>query len=131
MSVFLSNLSFLDVCYVSSTAAKMLSDIIPELKTVSSVGCAMQCFVFCGLGLAACFLLAAMALDRGAAMCSPLPYTVLVSHTLCLKKAAGAYLGGFLSSLIDTCSVYQHDFCGPNVINHLFCDLPPVLVLSC
>lgn len=102
MSVFPSNLSFLGVCYVSSTAAKTLSDIIPERKTVSSVGCAVQCFVFCGLGLAACFLLAAMAPDRGVAICSPLPYTVLVSHTLCLKKAAGAYMGGFLSSLIDT-----------------------------
>ncbi|XP_069326158.1 olfactory receptor 5A2 [Eulemur rufifrons] len=131
MYFFLSNLSFLDICYVSSTVPKMLSNIITEQKTISFVGCATQYFVFCGMGLTECFLLAAMAYDRYAAICNPLLYTALVSHTLCLKMVAGAYLGGFLSSLIATCSVYQHDFCGPNMINHFFCDLPPVLALSC
>uniref|UniRef100_A0A8C8YRE6 Olfactory receptor n=1 Tax=Prolemur simus TaxID=1328070 RepID=A0A8C8YRE6_PROSS len=131
MYFFLSNLSFLDICYVSSTVPKMLSDIITEQKTISFVGCAMQYFIFCGMGLTECFLLAAMAYDRYAAICNPLLYTALVSHTLCLKMVAGAYVGGFLSSLIATCSIYQHDFCGPNMINHFFCDLPPVLALSC
>jgi olfactory receptor len=131
MYFFLSNLSFLDICYVSSTAPKMLSDIITGQKTISFVGCAAQYFIFCGMGLTECFLLAAMAYDRYAAICKPLLYTALVSHTLCLKMVAGAYVGGFLSSLIETCSVYQHDFCGPNMINHFFCDLPPVLALSC
>nr|XP_012420983.1 PREDICTED: olfactory receptor 5A2 [Odobenus rosmarus divergens] len=131
MYFFLSNLSFLDICYVSSTAPKMLSDIITGQKTISFVGCATQYFVFCGMGLTECFLLAAMAYDRYAAICNPLLYPALISHTLCVKMVAGAYVGGFLSSLIETYSVYQHDFCGPNVINHFFCDLPPVLVLSC
>ncbi|XP_062951844.1 olfactory receptor 5A2 [Cynocephalus volans] len=131
MYFFLSNLSFLDICYVSSTVPKMLSDIITEQKTISFVGCATQYFVFCGMGLTECFLLAAMAYDRYAAICNPLLYTALISHTLCLKMVAGAYVGGFLSSLIETYAVYQHDFCGPNVINHFFCDLPPVLALSC
>ena len=131
MYFFLSNLSFLDICYVSSTAPKMLSDIITEQKTISFVSCATQYFVFCGMGLTECFLLAAMAYDRYAAICNPLLYTVLISHTLCLKMVVGAYVGGFLSSFIETYSVYQHDFCGPNIINHFFCDLPPVLALSC
>ncbi|KAM6159708.1 olfactory receptor 5A2 [Erethizon dorsatum] len=131
MYFFLSNLSFLDICYVSSTAPKMLSDIITEQKTISFVGCAMQYFVFCGMGLTECFLLAAMAYDRYAAICKPLLYTAVISHMLCLKMVTGAYVGGFLSSLIETYSVYHHDFCGPNVINHFFCDLPAVLVLSC
>ncbi|XP_045414098.1 olfactory receptor 5A2 [Lemur catta] len=131
MYFFLSNLSFLDICYVSSTVPKMLSNIITEQKTISFVGCAMQYFIFSGMGLTECFLLAAMAYDRYAAICNPLLYTALVSHTLCLKMVAGAYVGGFLSSLIATCSIYQHDFCGPNTINHFFCDLPPVLALSC
>ncbi|XP_008070037.1 olfactory receptor 5A2 [Carlito syrichta] len=131
MYFFLSNLSFLDICYVSSTAPKMLSDLITKQKTISFVGCATQYFVFCGMGLAECFLLAAMAYDRYAAICHPLFYMALVSRTLCLRLVAGAYVGGFLSSLIETYSVYQHDFCGPNMINHFFCDLPPVLVLSC
>nr|XP_006214965.1 olfactory receptor 5A2 [Vicugna pacos] len=131
MYFFLSNLSFLDICYVSSTTPKMLSDIITEQKTISFVGCATQYFVFCGMGLTECFLLAAMAYDRYAAICNPLLYTALISHSLCLKMVAGAYAGGFLSALVETYSVYQHDFCGPNTINHFFCDLPPVLVLSC
>ncbi|XP_017525545.1 olfactory receptor 5A2 [Manis javanica] len=131
MYFFLSNLSFLDICYVTSTAPKMLSDILTEQKTISFVGCATQYFVFCGMGLTECFLLAAMAYDRYVAICNPLLYTALISHALCVKMVAGAYVGGFLSSLIETYSVYQHDFCGPNTINHFFCDLPPVLVLSC
>ncbi|XP_004683470.1 PREDICTED: olfactory receptor 5A2 [Condylura cristata] len=131
MYFFLSNLSFLDICYVSSTAPKLLSDISTGQKAISFIGCATQYFVFCGMGLTECFLLAAMAYDRYAAVCNPLLYTTLVSHTLCLKMVAGAYGGGFLSSFIETYSIYHHDFCGPNRINHFFCDLPPVLVLSC
>ncbi|XP_008840220.1 olfactory receptor 5A2-like [Nannospalax galili] len=131
MYFFLSNLSFLDICYSSSTAPKMLSDIITGQNIISFVGCATQYFVFCGMGLTECLLLAAMAYDRHAAVCNPLLYMALMSHTLCLKMLAGAYVGGFLSSLIETCCIYQHDFCGSNVINHFFCDLPPVLALSC
>ncbi|XP_037696953.1 olfactory receptor 5A2 [Choloepus didactylus] len=131
MYFFLCNLSFLDICYATSTAPKMLSDIITEQKTISFFGCAVQYFVFCGMGLTECFLLAAMAYDRYAAICNPLFYTALISHTLCLKMVAGSYVGGFLSSLIETYSVYHHDFCGPSMINHFFCDLPPVLALSC
>uniref|UniRef100_A0A8D0RVW9 Olfactory receptor n=1 Tax=Sus scrofa TaxID=9823 RepID=A0A8D0RVW9_PIG len=131
MYFFLSNLSFLDIGYVSSTAPKMLSDIITEQKSISFVGCATQYFFFCGAGLTECYLLAAMAYDRYAAICNPLLYTALISHTLCLKMVAGAYVGGFLSSLIETYLLYRHDFCGPNTINHFFCDLRPILVLSC
>ncbi|XP_021074492.1 olfactory receptor 5A2-like [Mus pahari] len=131
MYFFLCNLSFLDICYSTSTAPKMLSDIITDKNTISFLGCATQYFVFCGMGLTECLLLAAMAYDRYTAVCNPLLYMALMSHTLCLKLVAGAYVGGFLSSLIETCSIYQHDFCGPNIINHFFCDLPPVLALAC
>ncbi|XP_004585539.2 olfactory receptor 5A2 [Ochotona princeps] len=131
MYFFLSNLSFLDICYASSTTPKMLSDIITEQKVISFTGCATQYFVFCGMGLTECLLLAAMAYDRYAAICNPLLYATLMSQALCLKMVAGAYAGGFLSSLIETFSIYQHDFCGPNIINHFFCDLPPILALSC
>ncbi|XP_023447152.1 olfactory receptor 5A2-like [Dasypus novemcinctus] len=131
MYFFLCNLSFLDICYASSTAPKLLSDIITEKKNISFIGCAMQYFVFCGMRLTECFLLAAMAYDQYAAICNPLLYATLISHTLCLKMVAGSYVGGFLSSLIETYAVYHHDFCEPNIINHFFCDLPPILALSC
>uniref|UniRef100_F7G8K1 Olfactory receptor n=1 Tax=Monodelphis domestica TaxID=13616 RepID=F7G8K1_MONDO len=131
MYFFLSNLSFVDICYSSSTTPKMLADTIANQKSISFLGCAVQYFVFCGMGLTECFLLAAMAYDRYAAVCNPLLYTAIMSHTLCVKMVGGAFIGGFVSSLIETYSIYSHQFCGPNIINHFFCDLPPVLALSC
>uniref|UniRef100_A0A4X2JRS8 Olfactory receptor n=1 Tax=Vombatus ursinus TaxID=29139 RepID=A0A4X2JRS8_VOMUR len=131
MYFFLSNLSLVDICYSSSTTPKMLADTVADQKTISFLGCAVQYFVFCGMGLTECFLLAAMAYDRYAAVCNPLLYTAIMSHTLCIKMVGGAFMGGFFSSLIETYSVYSHQFCGPNIINHFFCDLPPVLALSC
>ncbi|XP_003341521.1 olfactory receptor 5A1 [Monodelphis domestica] len=131
MYFFLSNLSFIDICYSSSVAPKMLSDFFKGQKTISFVGCATQFFFFVGTGLTECCLLAAMAYDRYAAISNPLLYTVIMSPNLCTKMVAGAYVGGFLSSLIQTSSIFQLYFCGPNLINHFFCDLPPVLALSC
>uniref|UniRef100_G3VC22 Olfactory receptor n=2 Tax=Sarcophilus harrisii TaxID=9305 RepID=G3VC22_SARHA len=131
MYFFLSNLSFLDICYVSSTAPKMLSDFFKEKKTISFGGCAAQYFIFSGMGLTECCLLAAMAYDRYAAICNPLLYTAIMSPTLCMWMVAGSYLSGFFGSLIQLCSLLQLYFCGPDVIDHFFCDLPQLLVLSC
>ncbi|XP_012499314.1 PREDICTED: olfactory receptor 5A1 [Propithecus coquereli] len=131
MYFFLSNLSFIDICYSSAVAPKMLTDSFQKQKTISFMGCATQFFFFVGLGLTECFLLTAMAYDRHAAISSPLRYTTIMSQGLCTRMVVGAYIGGFLSSLIQASSVFQLHFCGPNVINHFFCDLPPVLALSC
>ncbi|XP_069326738.1 olfactory receptor 5A1 [Eulemur rufifrons] len=131
MYFFLSNLSFIDICYSSAVAPKMLTDSFREQKTISFMGCATQFFFFVGLGLTECFLLTAMAYDRHAAISSPLRYTTIMSQGLCTRMVVGAYIGGFLSSLIQASSIFRLHFCGPNVINHFFCDLPPVLALSC
>ncbi|KAG3284973.1 olfactory receptor 5A1 [Ictidomys tridecemlineatus] len=131
MYFFLSNLSFIDICYSSTVAPKMLTDFFQEQKTISFLGCAAQFFFFVGMGLTECFLLTAMAYDRYAAISSPLLYTTLMSQGLCARMVVGAYMGGFLSSLIQACSIFRLHFCGPNVINHFFCDLPPILALSC
>ncbi|XP_021008074.1 olfactory receptor 5A1 [Mus caroli] len=131
MYFFLSNLSFIDICYSSSVAPKMLSDFFREQKTISFLGCAAQFFFFVGLGLTECFLLTAMAYDRYAAISNPLLYTTIMPQGLCMRMVAGAYLGGFLSSFIQASSIFQLHFCGSNVINHFFCDLPPILALSC
>ncbi|XP_004715069.1 olfactory receptor 5A1 [Echinops telfairi] len=131
MYFFLSNLSFIDICYSSSVAPKMLIDFFQEQKTISFVGCAAQFFVFVGMGLTECFLLTAMAYDRYAAISKPLLYTAVMSPGLCTRMVVGAYVGGFLSSLIQATSIFRLHFCGPNIINHFFCDLPPVLALSC
>lgn len=131
MYFFLSNLSFIDICYSSTVAPKMLTDFFQEQKTISFLGCAAQFFFFDGIGLTECFLLTAMAYDRYTAISSPLLYTAIMSQGLCTHMVIGAYFSGFLSSLIQACSIFQLHFCGPNIINHFFCDLPPVLALSC
>lgn len=131
MYFFLSNLSFIDICYSSAVAPKMLTGFFWEQKTISFVGCAAQFFFFVGMGLSECLLLTAMAYDRYAAISRPLLYPAIMTQGLCTRMVAGAYVGGFLSSLIQASSVFRLHFCGPNIINHFFCDLPPVLALSC
>ncbi|XP_053415762.1 olfactory receptor 1440-like [Nycticebus coucang] len=131
MYFFLSNLSFLDICYVSTITPKMLSDVFQKAKSISFLGCTMQYFFFSSLGLTECCLLAAMAYDRYAAICNPLLYTAIMSPTLCVHLVAGSCITGFLGSLIQLCALLQLHFCGPNVINHFFCDLPQLLILSC
>lgn len=131
MYFFLSNLSFIDICYSSAVAPKMLTDFFQEQKTISFLGCAAQFFFFVGMGLTECFLLTAMAYDRYAAVSSPLLYPAIMSPGLCARMVVGAYVGGFLSALIQTSSIFRLHFCSSNVINHFFCDLPPVLALSC
>ncbi|XP_005408117.1 PREDICTED: olfactory receptor 1440 [Chinchilla lanigera] len=131
MYFFLSNLSFLDFCYVTSTTPKMLSDFFQKPKSISFMGCTMQYFFFSSLGLSECCLLAAMAYDRYAAICNPLLYMAIMSPTLCVQMVVGAYITGFVGSLIQLCALLQLNFCGPNIVNHFFCDLPQLLVLSC
>ncbi|XP_003801453.1 olfactory receptor 1440-like [Otolemur garnettii] len=131
MYFFLSNLSFLDICYVSTITPKMLSDFFKKHKSISFLGCTLQYFIFSSLGLTECCLLAAMAYDRYAAICNPLLYTAIMSPTLCVQLVAGSCITGFLGSLIQLCALLQLHFCGPNVINHFFCDLPQLLILSC
>ncbi|XP_045871732.1 olfactory receptor 1440-like [Meles meles] len=131
MYFFLSNLSFLDFCYVTSTTPKMLSDFFQKPKSISFWGCTIQYFFFSSLGLTECCLLAAMAYDRYAAICNPLLYTATMSPTLCVQMTVGAYITGLFGSLIQLSALLQLNFCGPNIINHFFCDLPQLLVLSC
>ncbi|XP_052509073.1 olfactory receptor 5AN1-like [Budorcas taxicolor] len=131
MYFFLSNLSFMDVCYVTSTAPKMLYDFFQERQTITLVGCAAQYFVFSTMGLSESCLMTAMAYDRYAAICNPLLYSSVMSPALCGRLVLGSYLAGLSATIFQLCFMLQLQFCGPNVINHFFCDLPQLLVLSC
>ncbi|XP_005001233.1 olfactory receptor 5AN6-like [Cavia porcellus] len=131
MYFFLSNLSFLDFCYVTSTTPRMLSDFFQKPKPISSMGCITQYFFFSSLGLSECCLLTAMAYDRYVAICNPLLYMAIMSPTVCVWMVVGAYMTGSSGSLIQMCALLQLNFCGPNIVNHFFCDLPQLLVLSC
>ncbi|XP_034868237.1 olfactory receptor 5AN1 [Mirounga angustirostris] len=131
MYFFLSNLSFIDICYVTSTAPKMLSNFFQEQQVITFMGCAVQYFVFSTMGLSESCLMTAMAYDRYTAICNPLLYSAIMSPTLCIRMVLGSYLAGLSASISQLCTMFQLHFCGPNVINHFFCDMPQLIVLSC
>ncbi|NXK23957.1 O5AS1 protein, partial [Arenaria interpres] len=131
MYYFLRNLSFLDLSCSSAIAPKMLVNLLGQQKTISLIGCATQMFLFAASADAECLILAAMAYDRYVAICHPLLYTVAMSHRFYTSMVAGAYLSGGLTSLVHTSFTFTLSFCGSNVINHFFCDIPPLLELSC
>ncbi|XP_047374808.1 olfactory receptor 5G3-like [Sciurus carolinensis] len=131
MYFFLSHLSFVDVCSSSSIAPKTLSDIFAERKAISFVGCAAQMWFF-GLFVAAeCLLLATMAYDRYVAVCKPLLYTLIMSQRVCMQLVVGPYAIALISTMTHTTLTFCLPFCGPNVVNHFFCDISPLLSLAC
>ncbi|XP_075696899.1 olfactory receptor 5V1-like [Rhinoderma darwinii] len=130
MYFFLANFSFLEICYVTSTVPKMLSNFLATRKTISFYGCVMQMYWFLLLGGAECYMLAAMAYDRYNAICHPLQYSIILSKRICIKLISGSWLIGALNALIHTVLTFTLPFCF-NKIDHFFCDIPPLLKLSC
>ncbi|KYO36121.1 olfactory receptor 6N1 [Alligator mississippiensis] len=131
MYFFISNLSVLEIGYTTVTVPKMLANIAIQSRTISITGCFTQLYIFFFLGSAECFLLAAMAYDRYLAICNPLHYTTMMDRRVCVRLALGSWLGGFLAPAVPTAFIFRLPFCGSNVINHFFCDSPPLLELSC
>ncbi|XP_057585624.1 olfactory receptor 5I1-like [Hippopotamus amphibius kiboko] len=130
MYFFLRILSFIDACYSSVIAPKLLVDLVSDKKTISYNGCAAQLYFFCCLVDTESFLLAVMAYDRYIAICNPLLYTVIMSKRICCQLAIGAFMGGTMSSIIHTANIFHLTFCY-NEVNHFFCDTSPLLSLSC
>uniref|UniRef100_A0A670YYL0 Olfactory receptor n=1 Tax=Pseudonaja textilis TaxID=8673 RepID=A0A670YYL0_PSETE len=131
MYFFLSNLSLLDILCPTVIVPKMLQIFLSKDKKISFVGCITQMYVFASFADAECLLLAAMAYDRYMAICNPLIYPALMSHRVCFGLVVGSYLIGSVTSLIHTYYTFHLSFCGSNIINHFFCDVPPLLALSC
>ncbi|XP_074774472.1 olfactory receptor 9G19-like [Athene noctua] len=131
MYFFIGNLSFLDLWYSSVYTPKILLICVSEDKSISFAGCAAQFFVSAGLAYTECYLLAAMAYDRYAAISNPLLYTSAMSQKLCMGMVAASYLSGFASSTLITSRTFALSFCDTNVIDDFFCDLPPLVKLSC
>ncbi|XP_008830420.1 olfactory receptor 5AN1-like [Nannospalax galili] len=131
MYFFLSNLSFIDLCFISSTVPNVLFHLFKGKKTISFVGCLAQYFFCSALGLSESYLMTVMAYDRYAAICKPLLYSSIMSPTLCVQMVMGSYVAGLTGSLSQLCALLQLHFCGPNIIRHFFCDIPQLLLLSC
>ncbi|MEE6518121.1 hypothetical protein FKM82_028850 [Ascaphus truei] len=131
MYFFLSNLSFLEILYTSHIIPKMLSNIITENRTVSFIACIVQLYFFGSLGSTECFLLGVMAYDRYLAICQPFHYSVLMNTRASVQLAFFSWITGFIATFGAIILVSQLHFCGPNEIKHFFCDLRPVLKLSC
>ncbi|XP_064145494.1 olfactory receptor 10AG1-like [Loxodonta africana] len=130
MYFFLSNFSFLEICYVSVTLARMLMDLWTQKGNISLFACATQmCFALM-LGDTEC-LLAVMTYDRYVAICHPLHYPIVMNHKTCVQLVAGSWISAITIEVGQTGQIFSLSFCGSNQINHFFCDIPPILKLGC
>ncbi|XP_011286859.3 olfactory receptor 2S2 [Felis catus] len=131
MYFFLGNLSFLDICYTTSSIPLVLDGFLTPRKTISFSGCAMQMFLSFAMGATECVLLAMMAFDRYVAICNPLRYPVVMSRSVYVSMAVSSWTIGGAASVVHTSLTIQLPFCGNNVINHLACEILAVLKLAC
>ncbi|XP_034360980.1 olfactory receptor 1f45-like [Arvicanthis niloticus] len=131
MYFFLSNLSFVDVCFSSTTVPKLLANHILRSQAISFSGCLTQMYFVCVFVDMDNFLLAVMAYDRFVAICHPLHYTTKMTYKLCVLMVAGSWFTASLNSLLHTLLMARLSFCGDNIIPHFFCDVTPLLKLSC
>ncbi|XP_074130670.1 olfactory receptor 5B2-like [Sminthopsis crassicaudata] len=131
MYFFLSNLSLVDFVYSSTIAPKVMAGLLTGNKIISYNECAAQLFFFGDFVTVESFLLASMAYDRHAAVCKPLHYTTTMTSTVCASLVSGAHICGFLTSSIVIGNIFSLSFCRSNIVHHFFCDVPPLLVLSC
>ncbi|XP_057605525.1 olfactory receptor 1F1-like [Hippopotamus amphibius kiboko] len=131
MYFFLCSLSFVDVCFSSTTVPKMLANHILGSQTISFSGCLMQMyFVFMFMDMDN-FLLAVMAYDRFVAICHPLHYSAKMTHQLCALLVTGSWVIASLDMLLHTLLMARLSFCADNAIPHFFCDVTALLKLSC
>ncbi|PNI49236.1 OR13C8 isoform 1 [Pan troglodytes] len=131
MYFFLGNLSFLDVCYTSSSVPLILASFLAVKKKVSFSGCMVQMFISFAMGATECMLLGMMALDRYVAICYPLRYPVIMSKGAYVAMAAGSWGTGLVDSVVQTALAMQLPFCANNVINHFVCEILAILKLAC
>lgn len=131
MYFFLSNLSFIDICHSSVTVPKMLEGLLLKRKTISFDNCIAQLFFLHLFACAEIFLLTIMAYDRYVAICTPLHYSTVINMRVCIQLVFALWLGGTVHSLVQTFLTIHLPYCGPNIIDSYFCDVPSVIKLAC
>ncbi|XP_072497610.1 olfactory receptor 2H2-like isoform X1 [Notamacropus eugenii] len=131
MYFFISNLSFLDLCFTTTCVPQLLSNLWGPEKTISFNGCAIQLFVFMALGTTECILLAVMAFDRYVAICRPLHYAIIMHPRLSQRLATVAWVSGLLQSVIQTPPTLLLTFCSNRRVDDFVCEVPALIHLSC
>ncbi|NP_001375719.1 olfactory receptor family 8 subfamily D member 6 [Canis lupus familiaris] len=131
MYYFLSNLSFIDLCYSTVIIPKLLVNFVSEKNLTSFPECMAQLFFFCFFGIDDSYMLTAMAYDRYVAICNPLLYNVTMSNRICFLLVTSVYTVGAIGALVHTSYISSRSFCGTNIIHHYFCDILPLLNISC
>ncbi|XP_032703731.1 putative olfactory receptor 2W6 [Lontra canadensis] len=131
MYFFLSNLSFLDLCYTTSIIPQMLVNLWGPTRSITYGGCVLQFFFALDLGATECLLLAVMAYDRYAAVCQPLHYTVIMHPQLCQNMVLTTWLGGLGSALILCSLTLKLPRCGHREVDNFFCEMPALIKMAC
>ncbi|XP_051851612.1 olfactory receptor 2T27-like [Antechinus flavipes] len=131
MYFLLSQLSIIDVAYISSSVPKMAINYYLGKQNISLVGCGTQMFFCLTLGGSECLLLTFMSYDRYVAICKPLHYSIIMGSKICVQMTVMSWVGGVLNSLIQTIYTMHFPICGSREIHHFFCEMPAILKLSC
>nr|XP_038961555.1 olfactory receptor Olr624 isoform X1 [Rattus norvegicus] len=131
MYFFLFYLSFADACFSTTTAPRLIVDLLFQKKVITYNECMTQLFAAHFFGCMEIFVLILMAFDRYVAICKPLRYTIIMNQRICGILVILAWLGSCIHSLAQIFLALILPFCGPNVIDHFFCDLQPLMKLAC
>ncbi|XP_049620832.1 olfactory receptor 14J1-like [Suncus etruscus] len=131
MYFFLKHLSFLDLCYISVTVPRFIYNSFMQSGNISLWECIVQCFAFVVGGTTELAMLTMMSYDRYVAICLPLRYEIIMDVKTCVHGVAGAWISGTIAAVMHTTATFSIRFCEPLVIHQFFCDIPPILKLSC
>ncbi|KAM6449158.1 olfactory receptor 6E1-like [Liasis olivaceus] len=131
MYFFLRNFSLLEIGFTSSAIPKALLNLASGNNTISLAGCFTQAFFYFTLGTTEFFILATMSFDRYVAICNPLRYTSIMNSHFCTQLVVGSWTVSFLYLIMPLILLFRLPFCGPNIINHFFCDNMPLVKLAC
>ncbi|XP_075067113.1 olfactory receptor 5V1-like [Mixophyes fleayi] len=131
MYFFLSNLSVLDICCISTTVPKILYNFVTASFTITFCGCAVQLYLFTWVEITELLLLTYMAFDRYIAICRPLHYTLIITRKVCFQVSISVWVVGAFSSAVHASLTFSLSFCNHQEINHFFCEIPPLLKISC
>ncbi|XP_069601687.1 olfactory receptor 5G3-like [Ranitomeya imitator] len=131
MYFFLTNLSFIDICFSTTVVPKILKNTLSKDRSISLLECAIQMHFHLAFGSTECLLLTVMAYDRFAAICKPLHYNTIMSRRMCISLVAASWTSCFINSTIQVIYTFQMSFCHSHHVNHFFCEVPPFLQISC